>query len=578
MSITQARPEVPPGDVYEETPEGVSGVPEPVSETPAVVSGARLERDGETGATGVGGPPAGRSGAVVSETPEGVSGAPSAVSETAPAASGAGRDRSRTALQWGGGIGGAIVGAIGFSGSYGALRDLAERKGFGEFARFFPIGIDAGIVALLALDLWLVRAGRPWPALRWIAHLMTLATIYFNASAGEHTIREDPTAAAMHAAMPLLFVAVVEAFRRRLLHGDDRPEGVPLYRWLLAPWRTWRLYRQMRLYGLTSYGASVGRQQELDVHRAMLEREHGAATRKRVPQDQWDLLLPLELARYGLSVQEALELPARAAEDARRRREAAAERERLEREAAAERETAEEIAAAERAAAREEARLAADGRVQAAQAAQAAQAGQAEVAARSQVAAAERAATAEVAAAEAAAQAAAQAAGAADVAQAEARREMAAREAAEARRAAAETARAAAETEQAAAEKAQSAAEIAARAARLERDRELDQKAAAEARRAAAEAERDAAEARRDAAEIELRAARLEDAARLSPRERTVRRVARLILTEAGGAPEGLPLERIAQETGVSSSATASEYRREAAALLDSGYQPGEDA
>ncbi|MBY8888617.1 DUF2637 domain-containing protein, partial [Streptomyces sp. PTM05] len=45
-----------------------------------------------------------------------------------------------------------VIAGIGFAGSYAAVRALAIRKGFGEFAYFFPIGIDAGICVLLALD------------------------------------------------------------------------------------------------------------------------------------------------------------------------------------------------------------------------------------------------------------------------------------------------------------------------------------------------------------------------------------------------------------------------------------------
>ncbi|MGW2827424.1 DUF2637 domain-containing protein, partial [Streptomyces sp. NPDC001443] len=47
------------------------------------------------------------------------------------------------------------VAGIGFAGSYVAVRELAARKGFGNFSYVFPIGIDAGICVLLALDLLL---------------------------------------------------------------------------------------------------------------------------------------------------------------------------------------------------------------------------------------------------------------------------------------------------------------------------------------------------------------------------------------------------------------------------------------
>ncbi|MEU7316881.1 DUF2637 domain-containing protein, partial [Streptomyces sp. NPDC007083] len=65
--------------------------------------------------------------------------------------------------------GAVVIAAIGFAGSYAAVRDLAERKGFGAFAPFFPIGVDAGIVVLLALDLLLTWIRIPFPLLRQTA-------------------------------------------------------------------------------------------------------------------------------------------------------------------------------------------------------------------------------------------------------------------------------------------------------------------------------------------------------------------------------------------------------------------------
>ncbi|OEV07887.1 DUF2637 domain-containing protein, partial [Streptomyces nanshensis] len=72
-------------------------------------------------------------------------------------------------------IGAVTIAAIGFAGSFAAVRDLAARKGFGAFAPFFPIGIDAGIVVLLALDLLLTWIRIPFPLLRQTAWLLTAA-------------------------------------------------------------------------------------------------------------------------------------------------------------------------------------------------------------------------------------------------------------------------------------------------------------------------------------------------------------------------------------------------------------------
>src|SRR5262245_45313548 len=79
--------------------------------------------------------------------------------------------------------GAVVIAAIGFTGSYAAVRDLALRKGFGWFAGVFPIGVDAGIVVLLALDLLLTWIRMPFPLLRQTAWLLTAATIAFNGAA-----------------------------------------------------------------------------------------------------------------------------------------------------------------------------------------------------------------------------------------------------------------------------------------------------------------------------------------------------------------------------------------------------------
>ncbi|CAL9618132.1 hypothetical protein SUDANB58_05770 (plasmid) [Streptomyces sp. enrichment culture] len=482
-----------------------------------------------------------------------VSPAPAAVSPPPVSVSPAPRDRS--ALAWRAlavvaVLGAVAVAGIGFAGSYSALRALAVDKGFGDFAPAFPIGVDAGIIVALALDLYLARRGLSWPFLRPVAHGLTLATVYFNANAGEHSPAEDPVAAAMHAVMPVLFVVAVEAARylvirtSGLAHGT-RPDGVPLHRWVLAPWPTWRLYRRMRVWGLTSYTEAVDRDQELRVYQVMLERRYGSV--RKAPSDA---RLPLTMARYGLTVDEALALPQEAAEREQRRREAAEARK-----------VAEQVRAAERAAELEAARLRAAGLVDAARHEVTASTGAAEARARATVTAVERSAALETEALESAA-----------AAEADARKAAAERAAAEDRKAAAETAAAAAEIERSARETEQAAREAEARAAEAEaRTADAEARKAA-AERATAENRKAAAEAAAAAAEIELRAAEAEDLARLSPRERTVRKLARIILAEHAGDADRMPLDAISDAFNVATG-TASQYRQEAARLIHDGYR-----
>jgi hypothetical protein len=431
------------------------------------------------------------------------------------------------------------------------LQALTMAKGFGRFSYAFPVGLDVGIVVLLALDLLLIRRRTPWPVLRLIAHLFTAATIAFNANAGGASITGDPLGAALHGVIPVMFVASVEAGRRLVLRvtaledGRERP-GVPLHRWLLAPGRTFALWRRMKLWDVDTYAEAVAREQALTVYRVLLEREYGSV--RKAPSD---VRLPLTLAPYGLTIEQALAQPQQ-----QRERELALQ---AAQEAA---ELAQQTRAAELAAQAEIARLRTAGAVEAARHEVSATAGTAEVRARAELAAAERAAVAETSAIESA-----------ETAEADARRAAAELAAAEARQRAAGIAERAAETERAAAEANRQAAEAAAATEAENARAAREKKAAAEAAAEAAEIAERAAEARRRTAEIERAAVEAEDIAHLTPKERAVRRVARLVLTEAGGDAERLPLETVAAELGLSVS-TASERRREAAELLASGYRP----
>src|SRR5690606_22735044 len=269
-------------------------------------------------------------------------------------------------------IGAAIVGAIGFAGSYDSLKELAENKGFGDFSYFLPVGVDAGIIVLLGLDLWLTRMRIPMPLMRQSAWILTGATIYFNASAGipEPTtanpypsLWDDPVAVGMHSVLPLLFVATVEAARhavRRLAHlaEDNSMDKVRTIRWFLDPLRTFGLWRRMRLWEITSYAKALLREKERLVYLYRLRARYGS--RRKAPVE---VVLPLRLADYGEPLpapplterEEAEQAEAEARERAREaEREARARRDREEREAQeekrreAEREEREAREAAER--------------------------------------------------------------------------------------------------------------------------------------------------------------------------------------------------------------------------------------
>ncbi|TDC04496.1 DUF2637 domain-containing protein, partial [Streptomyces sp. 8K308] len=547
---------------------------------------------------------------VVSDAAGTVSGTPTGVSETAPEPR---REVSRSvkiALGIGTVVGALLIGVIGFYLSFGNL-SLAGHTMFGfsmEDAPLFAIGVDAAIVTCLVMDLFMAAIRTSWPILRLLAHTMTGASIYFNAAA-HGAISENIDKAISHGLMPVLFVIGTEAGRRILVHQAALPadhDVIPGHRWILAPRSTWRIFHTMRMWRV-GYAKAMERQRERAIFDAWNEyKAHLAKSKLAEGSEEALALLPKRLAPFGLTVDEALALPdAMARQELRRQQEAdkrarqlELDKERAEHEAEKERiahrkeksllkadlRAAEGVAAANSdaaiAAAQTQAQATATAAARAAELEETALESAAVAEARARRAEADRKeavereaqAAADARAAELERRAAEQRQ-AARVADAAAELEAAAKEtaaAAEARLRAAEADQLAAETERDAAETRRAAAELDRLAADEKRRQEAALAETLRAREAAAEAELRAAEMRLAAAEIEERAVEMEDRARLSPRQRAVLKVKRMI-EAAGGLPEAVALADIQRECGVSSPATASEYRQEAAQLLAEG-------
>ncbi|MDJ0347145.1 DUF2637 domain-containing protein [Streptomyces sp. H10-C2] len=471
-------------------------------------------------------------------------------------------------------VGGLLVAGIGFALSYDTLRGAAVGWGFGPTAAaWFPIGIDGAIVAFFAIDLWLAYRKTPKALLRIAAHGMTLATIALNAGAGHGSVWADPWRTLAHAAMPVVFVIAVDAVRHAITRKAALESGVGTLtarQWLLAPISTWNVWRDATITPCSYDAARTARRERLIyrvwlAHRQEIEAALDAGTEGGERVGTLDRLPDL-LAPYGVSVDDALALPERMRRaDQERRAAAARERQELEHQAAADRralEHAERLAAL--AAEAEQLRAAGDVAVLRARV-------EGETAAAGHIAraAADTAGIRAAADKTAAERAAAEAQRLAD---AEERAEETARTAA-ARRATAEHAAAQAEAEVRAAAARATTAEANRAAAAADSSAAAARRRAEEDAEASAAAERRAAEHRAATARAELVAVAAEDEARLSGRERAVRKVARLILAEAGGDAERLPLYRI--ETALSvANGTASGYRSEAAALIAGGYRP----
>ncbi|MCX4581027.1 DUF2637 domain-containing protein [Streptomyces sp. NBC_01571] len=577
--------------------------------------------------TAVGPAPETPAPAAVSETPQpvstttdAVSGRTDVVSETT---NGTGTKASPAKLtgtqKWT--TGGIVLAALALAGiglylSFEHVADFAFKElRFGTLGKgqLFAVGVDVGIMVMIAVDLLMAWLQRPIGWIRYPVWLLTGATVVLNAASGapEGAWKLlDYVAAGAHGVVPVLFITVVElgrtAIDRVVRPEQEERDSIPWLRWILAPIATARIFRRMRLWGVTSYPEMIRRDQQLIAYEQWLKRKY----KGDIDAASEDELLPMRMAPYGYTVDQALAMPDEQEQAAQERAEDAEQR-RLDAE------TRSEVAKA----ASQAERLRAKGQVQIAQAEVDGQTGQARAHAQAQVSAAERAAELEREAldnavvAEARSRAAEaerreaderEAKAAADLRAAELERQAAekrweaaladqvaaaeaeaietqavaeARKAtAEAERAAAETARDAAETRRAAAEANRRAAEEAERAATADAN-------AQEARKREAESEFAAAEARLAAAETERRAVEIEDEAKATPRERAVRKVARMALA-AGLVPEGLAYEDIhhelrdrisiadvQRELAVSSTDTASKYRQEASVLMAHGYR-----
>ncbi|MGH3241121.1 MAG: DUF2637 domain-containing protein [Spirillospora sp.] len=193
--------------------------------------------------------------------------------------------RAQKVLAAVGGLFFAGLAGLGGYGSFASVRDVAE-PWFGDEAWIVPAGVDLGILALVSVALLLEWLAMPMPALRWMAMAFTGATVWLNVSAADG----DATGMVMHAAMPVLFVTFIEAVRHAIrrragIAAGTVREGIPATRWLLAPFSTFRLWRRMVLWQITSYPQALVAEQRRRHALALLDAHFGRKWKSRAPAD-----------------------------------------------------------------------------------------------------------------------------------------------------------------------------------------------------------------------------------------------------------------------------------------------------
>ncbi|MGW3154573.1 DUF2637 domain-containing protein [Streptomyces sp. NPDC001089] len=201
-----------------------------------------------------------------------------------------------------------VLAVIGFTGSYRSVRQLALGWGWGWFSYVFPVGIDVGIIGLIAADLFLCAIRAPAPILRWFAWVLTVATVVFNASSGWPANGDagwmDYVEAAAHATMPGLVVVITEALRRAIARRARIADGhqfepLGIARWFLAPFATFGLWRRMRLWDVYTRTAALDLERDRLTLRDELRDKYGKQWKKKARPAE---LRAMRDARRGLPI------------------------------------------------------------------------------------------------------------------------------------------------------------------------------------------------------------------------------------------------------------------------------------
>ena len=145
----------------------------------------------------------------------------------------------------------AVVAAIGFSVSFQTIAALARAHGLPGWPALYPVGIDVGILALVAESRMLITMKPPRSdmAPRALAWVLAGFTVWANVHGSPAS---DWLGRGLHAVMPCLWIVFLELTRRRLV-ASQRADMIPFSRWLAAPSQTPRLWQRMHRDDVRSY-------------------------------------------------------------------------------------------------------------------------------------------------------------------------------------------------------------------------------------------------------------------------------------------------------------------------------------
>ncbi len=179
-------------------------------------------------------------------------------------------------------VGGAMIGVVGFAVSFNSVM-IAARPYLGMASWCVPVMIDLAIFVTSGLALFMEVHGLGAKWIRAIPNGLALWTLYLN-TATQHVWFGK----AVHAAGPGLWIVTVEianyAVRKLVGLSDERRiEGLRRSLWVLRPFATWRIWRQMRIHQITTYAAALDRDAARAAVVGRLRLHHGHGWRLRAP-------------------------------------------------------------------------------------------------------------------------------------------------------------------------------------------------------------------------------------------------------------------------------------------------------
>lgn len=176
----------------------------------------------------------------------------------------------------------ALIGAAAFALSYVGVYQAAYPY-FGGATWAIPLLGDLAIGVFTAFSIGAELSGFSSPTARWASRLLIGYTIYANVAHAPGLY-----ARVLHAAPPVIWVLIVTTFEhlvRRMvgLNSPTRIEGLRKSLWLLRPFGTWRIWRQMRIHQIPTYADALDRDAARAAIVGRFRVNHGRGWRLRAP-------------------------------------------------------------------------------------------------------------------------------------------------------------------------------------------------------------------------------------------------------------------------------------------------------